>query len=87
MIKLTVFAMLKGNERFVPIQKKMIDQRKKYVVIRGSVDTEYSFITHDETQIPKDSYKIGLLFSARKLILRMFVVHLIFSAILLQNYL
>lgn len=41
------------NERFVPIQKKMIDQLKKYVAIRGTVDTEYLFITQDETPMSK----------------------------------
>ncbi|MEK4284023.1 MULTISPECIES: tyrosine-type recombinase/integrase [Ureibacillus] len=40
-------------ERFVPIQKKMIEQLKKYVAIRGTVDTEYLFITQDETPMSK----------------------------------
>ncbi|MCU9602107.1 tyrosine-type recombinase/integrase [Pallidibacillus thermolactis] len=42
-----------GYERFVPVQNKMIDQLKKYVTIRGQVDTDYLFITQDNTPMSK----------------------------------
>ncbi|MDL4840324.1 tyrosine-type recombinase/integrase [Aquibacillus rhizosphaerae] len=42
-----------GYERFVPIQKKMIDQLKKYVIIRGQIDTDYLFITQDDEPMSK----------------------------------
>lgn len=42
-----------GFERFVPIQDKMINQLKKYIAVRGSVDTDYLFITRDDTPLSK----------------------------------
>jgi integrase/recombinase XerD len=42
-----------GFERFVPIQDKMINQLKKYLVVRGNVDTDYLFITRDNTPLSK----------------------------------
>lgn len=42
-----------GYERFVPIQNKMIDQLKKYISIRGHLETDYLFITQDETPMSK----------------------------------
>jgi integrase/recombinase XerD len=42
-----------GFERFVPIQDKMINQLKKYLVVRGNVDTDYLFITQDNTPLSK----------------------------------
>ncbi|QDP39450.1 tyrosine-type recombinase/integrase [Radiobacillus deserti] len=42
-----------GYERFVPIQNKMIDQLNKYVTIRGQIDTNYLFITQDDTPLSK----------------------------------
>lgn len=42
-----------GYERFVPIQAKMIDVLKKYVTIRGSVETDSLFITQDNTSLSK----------------------------------
>ncbi|KAF0993967.1 Tyrosine recombinase XerD [Geobacillus sp. TFV-3] len=42
-----------GFERFVPIQDKMISQLKKYLVVRGNVDTDCLFITRDNTPLSK----------------------------------
>ncbi len=42
-----------GYERFVPIQNKMIDVLKKYIAIRGSVETDSLFITQDNTSLSK----------------------------------
>jgi len=42
-----------GYERFVPIQSRMIDQLKKYVSIRGQIETDYLFVTQDNTPISK----------------------------------
>lgn len=42
-----------GYERFVPIQKQMIDVLKKYIAIRGSVETNSLFITQDNTSLSK----------------------------------
>lgn len=42
-----------GYERFVPIQSKMIDQLKKYLAIRGHLETDYLFITQDDTLMSK----------------------------------
>jgi integrase/recombinase XerD len=42
-----------GFERFVPIQDKMMNQLKKYLIVRGNVDTDYLFITQDNTPLSK----------------------------------
>lgn len=42
-----------GYERFVPIQNKMVDVLKKYIAIRGIVDTDSLFITQDNTSLSK----------------------------------
>ncbi|RFB12754.1 recombinase XerD [Bacillus sp. HNG] len=44
----------KGSfERFVPFQNKMKDVLKKYISIRGVVETDSLFITHDNTPLSK----------------------------------
>lgn len=40
-------------ERFVPIQRTMIEQLKKYVTIRGQVETDALFLTQDNTPLSK----------------------------------
>ncbi|WP_226536406.1 tyrosine-type recombinase/integrase [Fictibacillus halophilus] len=42
-----------GYERFVPVQNIMIDQLKKYLKVRGSIDTDYLFITQDDSPLSK----------------------------------
>lgn len=42
-----------GYERFVPIQNKMVNVLKKYIAIRGNIETNSLFITRDNTPLSK----------------------------------